>query len=82
MKIDVEYPNFLMYKLLKAQADLSGVDLSKASEETKIAIAFSAGYNSGFNAISENLIDDIEFETFLDLIARQNKKTETRIEER
>lgn len=81
MKIDIEFPNFLMYKLLKAQADLSGVDLSKASEETKTAIAFSAGYNSGFNALAENLIDDIELETFLDLIARQNKRTDTRIEE-
>lgn len=52
MKIDIEFPNFLMYKLLKAQADLSGVDLNKASEET-----------------------------FLDLIAHQNKRTDSRTEE-
>lgn len=81
MKIDIEFPNFLMYKLLKAHADLAGVDLKTASEETKIAIAFSAGYNSGFNALSENLLDDINFETFLDMVDKQNRRTENKTEE-
>ena len=69
MKIIVDFPQFLIDLMIKRQSEAMKKSYDNMSQDEKKATAFMAGYNAGIAALTENIIEDMECESFIDELA-------------